>query len=685
MLNLDALSQLKSLKQNIHESIPRYEGKVRATGGRYGFVNTDDNQQFFLNPDEMDKVLAGDVIAFKVEETKEGKSQGIIEKLISSAQDKFVGQYIVKGKGHFVSPDHPTFKRWVFVPPAQRKGAKHGDLVACEISQHPYPHGKVQAAVLEVIGQVTDRQIESEMMIRKWNLAGEFSEHCQNEAQSLLSVMDEAVAVEQRTDLTAFNWLTIDSPMSRDLDDALFCEASNGGWNLQVAIADPSCVIKPGSELDKEALRRGTSSYFADNMIPMLPSILSEGALSLLPGQVRPALVCRMSISEQGEITAYTIENASIESKAKLSYTQVAAFLSDTDSTYIDEQLADDIKPILTQLHSCSLALNSYRRQNNIVLDDRIEFKGYLNDQGKVDQIVPLERNAAHKLVEECMVAVNRSVAQFLSEKEHGLFIQHAGIRTERQGEAKALVKEQLKIDKPEIITTLEGFVEIQRLIAAGDADKGGERFELPLQAILARQLERSKFGTEAKPHVGMGLPAYTTFTSPIRKYNDLLVHRLIKAYLAGTTVDPIATEVLEQVGQAQNNSRMAAWQADQWLKAEWLQRQFEVESKMSEAVTEGADTTASEGGKSKGSKSEGLKRAGQIVQVNSGGFTVRLDDNGIEGQFELRRNNKEWKFDTKTMTHTKGDKTYRLEQPVTVTIASITPVLREVKFNLCE
>jgi len=260
---------------------------------------------------------------------------------------------------------------------------------------------------------------------------------------------------------------------------------------------------------------------------------------------------------------------------------------------------------------------------------------------------------------------VNRSVANFLAEKEHGLFIQHAGIRSERQGEARALVKEQLNIANPEKIATLEGFVEIQQIIAAGNPEAEDNKFELPLQAILARQLERSKFGTEAKPHVGMGLPAYTTFTSPIRKYNDLLVHRLVKSYLFDSKMDVISDEVLAQLGKAQNNSRMAAWQSDQWLKAEWLHRQFALE-KASNSVSK-----------------EGLKREGQIVQVNSGGFTVRLEGNGIEGQVDVRRN-KEWKFDTKTMTHKHGEKTYRLEQPVTVTIASITPVLREVKYNLC-
>ncbi|MBL4800053.1 MAG: VacB/RNase II family 3'-5' exoribonuclease [Oleispira sp.] len=666
MLNFDALSQLKSLKQEIHQSVPRHEGKVRATGGRYGFVNTDDNQQFFLNPDEMDKVLAGDMIAFRVEETKEGKSQAIIEKLISSAQDEFVGQYIVKGKGHFISPDHPTFNRWVFVPPAKRNSAKDGDLVACKISQHPYPHGKVQADVLEVVGQTSDRQIESNMMMRKWDIAGEFSEHCNDEAQALLSVMDEATTTEVRNDLTALNWLTIDSAMSRDLDDALHCEKTASGWDLHVAIADPSCAIKPGSEIDKEALRRGTSSYFADNMIPMLPSSLSEGAFSLLPEQVRPAMVCHLTISEQGEVTNCRIENALIESKAKLSYVQVAAFLEGINNDLV-ALIAEPIKPILSILNECALALNGYRRRNNLVLDDRIEFKATLNESGKVEQIISLERNQAHKLVEECMVAVNRSVANFLAEKEHGLFIQHAGIRSERQGEARALVKEQLGVANPEKVANLEGFIEIQQLIAAGNPDADGAPFELPLQAILARQLERSKYGTEVKPHVGMGLPAYTTFTSPIRKYNDLLVHRLVKAYLAEaqseeSQLSPISAEILEQVGKAQNNSRMAAWQSDQWLKAEWLLRQYAEEKKGPES----------------------LLRGGQIVQVNSGGFTVRLDDCGIEGQVDVRRN-KEWKFDTKTMTHSKGEVTYRLEQKVNVSIAGITPVLREVKFTLCE
>jgi VacB/RNase II family 3'-5' exoribonuclease len=658
MLNLDALSQLKSLKQDIHQSIPRHEGKVRATSGRYGFVNTDDNQQFFLNPDEMDKVLAGDIIAFKVEETKEGKAQAIIERLVSSAQDEFVGQYIVKGKGHFISPDHPTFNRWVFVPPAQRNSAKDGDLVSCKISQHPYPHGKVQAKVLEVVGQSSDRQIESNMMIRKWGLAGDFTEDCQNEAQALLSVMDEAIAVDKRADLTPLNWLTIDSAMSRDLDDALHCEKTDSGWQLQVAIADPSCAIKPGSELDQESLRRATSSYFADNMIPMLPSSLSEGAFSLLPKQVRPAMVCHLAISDLGEVTDFRIENALVESKAKLSYVQVAAFLAGETSNDFVDQLAEPIKPILTQLYDCSLALNAYRRKHNLVLDDRTEFKAILNDQGKVENIISTERNAAHKLVEECMVVVNRSVASFLAEKEHGLFIQHAGIRSERQGEARALIKEQLKVTNPEKVATLEGFIEIQQLIAAGDPAADNAKYELPLQAILARQLERSKYGTEVKPHVGMGLTAYTTFTSPIRKYNDLLVHRLVKAYLADAPMAAISDDVLTQVGQGQNNSRMAAWQSDQWLKAEWLKRQENAAA--------------------------GEQRNGQIVQVNSGGFTVRLADNGIEGQVDVRRN-KEWKFDTKTMTHTKGETPYRLEQDVSVIVASITPVLREVKFTLCE
>ena len=670
MLNSDALSQLKSLKKDIYDSVPRHEGKVRATSGRYGFVNTDDKQQFFLSPDEMDKVLSQDCIAFRVEEAKDGKKQAIIEKLLSTEQDTFIGQYQVKGKGHFVAPDHPTFSRWVFIPPAKRQGAKHGDLVRCQISKHPYPHGKVQADVLAVLGQVSDKQIESRTMSHKWQLAGEFDEHCVNEAQSLLSVMDEATAGEPRTDLTELPWLTIDSAMSRDLDDALYCQSTDTGWQLQVAIADPSCVVKPGSELDKAALKRATSSYFIDDMIPMLPSSLSEEALSLLPGQRRPALVCQLSIDSNGHIQGYELLNALVESKAKLSYAQVGGYLQSKEASHLDASSMATIDA----LQACTQALNAQRREQHLVLDDKLEFRSILNDQGKIDQIIPFERNGAHKLVEECMVAANRSVADFLARQSHGLFVQHGGIRAERQGEARALVKEQLGMEQPETIATLEGFVALQKQIA-------NTPNELPLQAIIARQLERSQLGTQAKPHVGMGLTCYTTFTSPLRKYNDLLVHRLVKAVLAQQSLEPIADSVLEAISQGQNNSRMAAWQAEQWLKAEWLQRQ------VSAGVITGPQN-------------------GQIVQVHSGGFNVRLDCCGIEGLVEIKRGKPpskgaksgsksdaaqdlSWKFDTKTMTHSRitnhgqSKQPYRLEQKVQVEVADIKPAAREVRFSL--
>jgi exoribonuclease-2/ribonuclease R len=654
MLNQDALAQLKSLKKDIHDSIPRHEGKVRGTSGRFGFVNTEDNQQFFLSPDEMDKVLPGDTIKFRVEDTKDGKKQAIVEKLVSSEQDFFVGQYLIKGKGHFVSPDHPSLNRWIFIPPAKRQNAKDGQLVACKVSKHPYPHGKAQADIVEVLGDASERQIESNLMIRKWGLASTFSEDCQNEASALLSVMEEATSTEERSDQTGTEWLTIDSAGSRDLDDALYCETQDKGWKLQVAIADPSCAIKPGSEIDQEAARRATSSYFADQMLPMMPSELSEGAFSLLPGQKRPAMVCELTVTEQGEIENFSVANAFIESKAKLNYIQVQAFFDGEEKSDVETPLTDSLKETLNNLNACATALLARRKEQHLVLDDKPEFRMQLNEQGKIDQLVPVQRTQAHRLVEECMVAVNRSIAGFLAEQENGLYIQHAGIRTERLGEARALVKERLGIEKPEEISTLEGFIDMQKRAAADES-------ELPMSAILARQLERSKYSTEAKPHMGMGLSCYTTFTSPIRKYNDLLVHRLVKAALAGQSSEAIPAEQLEAMGEAQNNVRMATWQAEQWLKAEWLQRQL---------------------------KDETIKgpQKGHIVQVNSAGFTVRLDDNGVEGLFETRRN-KDWKFDTKTLTHThkKGEEetTYRLDQSVEVLIDKVNPVNREVKLIL--
>ena len=640
MLDKNALSQLQSLKQEIQNSVPRHEGKVRSTGGRFGFVNTDDGQQFFLAPEEMEKVLPGDVIQFRVEPAGEGKEQAIPESLVSTELNEFFGTYIIRGKGHFIEADHPTLNRWIFVPPAKRLNAADGDLVRGHICQHPFPHGKAQASIDEIIGKGDEAHIETRFIKRKWALADGFSADVMQEVSDLVAAGLEAYGSE-RTDLTHLPFVTIDSASTRDIDDALCAEALSSGWNLWIGIADPSALIQPGSALDKAAAERTTSVYFPDEVIPMLPPELSEQLCSLQQDQNRLSMVVELRIREDGGIDQIHIHNALIKSHAKLSYNQVAAFL---DGEKAD--VAAELHGPLVHLDACARALSGWRKTHCLLMEERPDFKLALDENGKVREIVRIERNQAHRVVEESMLACNRAVAAWLAEKESGFFIEHAGVRTERKGEVAALLKEHLPLDKKPELASLAEYVELMQ-----KADQSAS--ELPLRTIVSRQLERSNLSLEAKPHMGLGFAYYTTFTSPLRKYNDLLIHRIVRALLAGEAPLQPADELLAAIQNGQNNARMAASQSEIWMKLQWLEQQ-----------------------------DKELIYDATIVHMNSGAFTVRLDNTGIEGSID-RRKASGWTFETKTITHRSESGLFVLGQAVRVKVQDVQAKARSARFVL--
>ena len=641
MLDKNALSQLKSLKQEIQKATPRHEGRIRATAGRFGFVNTEDGQQFFVSPDEMEKVLPGDQVAFRVEPAGEGKEQAIIEKLISSEQDSFFGSYIIRGKGHFIEPDHATLNRWIFVPPAKRMNAADGDLVRAHISKHPYPHGKAQADIDEVVGKPGDAHIETCFIKAKWGLEDTFSAAVQAEVDTLVEAGLDAFSAE-RTDLTHLPFVTIDSASTRDIDDALYAEALTQGWTLWIGIADPAALIAPGSELDKTAAARATSVYFPDEVIPMLPPALSEQLSSLQENQNRLSMVVELRVEEDGSIAQVHIHNALIRSQAKLSYNQVAAFI-DGDQAEIPAELHGP----LVHLEACARALSNWRKTHCLLMEERPDFKLVFDDAGKVKDIVRIERNQAHRLVEESMLACNRAVAAWLAEKGSGFFIEHSGVRNERTGEVAALLKEHLSLERKPEFDTLEKYVGLMQQADTSDS-------ELPLRTIVSRQLERSNLSLEAKPHLGLGFQYYTTFTSPLRKYNDLLIHRIVRSLLADEDTVLPDSDLLAAIQNQQSTARISASQAENWLKLQWLEQQ---------------------------DKEQIL--AGTIVHMNSATITVRLDDTGIEGTIDRRKAGKEWTFDTKTISHYSESGRYVLGQGIKVRIMDIQSRARSVRFAL--
>lgn len=641
MLDKNALSQLKTLKQEIHDSIPRHTGIARATSGRYGFVNTEDKLQFFLSPDEMDKVFPGDTIAFRVETTGEGKQQAIIEKLISSPSDSFYGTYIIRGKGHFIEPDDALLNRWVFVPPAKRRNAKEGDLVRAHISQHPYPGGKAQAHIDDIIGHIDDDFIEHTFIQARSGIPTSFSEPSQQQVQQLLEQgLDDEL--EKRTDLTHLPFVTIDSAGTRDIDDALYAEARSQGWSLWIAIADPAALITAGSAIDQDAMAHSTSVYFPAQVIPMLPPELSEQLCSLHENEPRLAMVVEIKVTEEGSIESTNIHNAKIRSQGKLSYSQVAQLINGEDN-----DIAAELNGHLLHLNSCAQALLKYRQEHCLVMDDRPDYKVSTDSHGKAIDIVKIERNIAHRLVEECMLACNRSIANWLAEKQAGFFVTHKGIRTERIGDIATLLREQLNSDQKPKLNTLESYISwLQR---AGQATS-----ELPLRTIITRQLERSMLSLEAAPHFGLGFQHYTTFTSPLRKYNDLLLHRIIKALLNNQQAPQPTAEQLTHIQQQQSSSRAAANQTEQWLKLCWLQQQ--------PAHAEFEAT---------------------ILHMNATSFTARLEDSGIEGVIDRRKLKGDWTFDSKTMTYSSGKQTLMLNQLIQVSIQDINVSARTLRFTL--
>lgn len=641
MLDNNAMSQLKSLKQEIQKSIPRDEGRVRATSGRFGFVVTDKNQQFYLSPDEMEKVLPGDRVAFRVEPAGDKKEQAFVEKLIESEISEFCGRYIIKGKGHFIEADHPAVNRWLFVPPKLRNQAKDGQLVKGHLTQHPYPHGKAQAAVDLLIGMPEQNGAEAAFMCAKWGIQEEFSESALDDLETLKTQGLEAV-LQSRHDNTSIPFVTIDSVHTRDLDDALYAEASESGWTLWVAIADPASLLQVNSPLDQDAARRGTSVYFSNKVVPMLPPELSEHLCSLKEGEIRPALVAEIQIDTEGSATLSKLTQSKIKSRAKLSYQDVSDLLAGQET-----DIPAELSPGLQALGALAQQLNGYRQSHCRIAEERPDYRLLLDEKGKVKEIIRQDRNQAQKLVEECMLVFNRLVASWLTEKNTGIFIQQAGIRSERIGDVSNLLKDALKLDKKPKFKDLETFLSLLKQA------KESETAE-PVDTIISRQMDRSQLSLASGPHMGLGFQQYTTASSPLRKYHDLLIHRMIHQALANSAPLECTEDAISNLQDRQHRARMASIQTDTWMKLDWLKSQDK--DKHYKAV---------------------------IQNVAAAHFIVRLDDQGIDGFVDRRKASGKWAFDSKTLSHSQGNIKFQVGQPVEVKVKEIDSSKREVKLEL--
>lgn len=632
MLDKNALTQLQGLKDQIEADKEYAEGIVKATRHRFGFVVLDDNREIFLAPDEMQRVLPGDRVSIVIKPVasndKKAKSQtaGELEKLLSTSVDCFVGEVVQKGKAFFIAPDVPelaNFTRWLFIPPNARSGAKQGDLVQCQLQRHPFGDGKPAVKVLQNLGNMHTPGIENEYCALRAGIARYLPKTSVQSLDQALKTMPDTAAA--RTDFTALPLVSIDAASTTDIDDAICAESIEDGWKLSVAIADPSALIGHSSSMTKVIAERGTSHYFHGTAIPMLPDSVSKPA-ALAPAENRPAIVCQLTIAATGETSNASLALGTVCSKAKLSYQEVDGI--------IEGNTDHDMSAEIATLHACFQALRSWREQNELVIEHRTDYRWILDETKQIGSIEPVAKRTSQILVEECMVAANKAIASELRASDKpGPFVTHAGIRRDKSDEAKEFLNRFLPEMAETDFSTIEGFrALINALNAATD--------ERPLRAMVNRLMARASFSVKAAPHMGMAVPLYTNGTSPLRKALDYCVHLQLKAMLGDTSVTPAQATVFDAINQASAKNRQAVNTAQNWLTCNFLNK-------------------LAAGGENQFDAS--------VVHINTSGFTVRLDKNGLEGVIDLRSHNDKFSFDKWEMSLKSKNARFALGQQIRV------------------
>ncbi|MDO8862663.1 VacB/RNase II family 3'-5' exoribonuclease [Haliea sp. E1-2-M8] len=625
MLNPDSLAQLKGLKSQMEAEKERAEAVIKGTQSRYGFAVLDDGREVFIPPDEMLKAFPDDRVWICIRPSGENKTIADIEKLIDSPLGDFSGRCVRKGNALFVQPDLPQLKRWLFIPPHARNGVREGDYVRCAILRHPIRDGKPQAKILQVLGNDDTPGIENLYCIAKYRLAPAWSTPAMKDMEKQLAEC-RPLAIERRRDLTDLEFVSIDAAKTQDIDDALYADISSDGWTLYIAIADPTAWIPAGSSLQQDIAARSTSVYFHGDVLPMLPEQMAQDTCALSEGNDRAALVCKVAVSDSGDVGNFEFIEATVRSRAKLSYFAVDRYLNGNG-----DDLMSHATP-LEALYQVYRALRARRDADELVMEDRREFRWILNDRKQIESIEPHDKLLSQKLVEECMIAANRCAARFLAERDaSGPFVIHPGFRADRIDECRKF----LALHAPEAAeldpVSREGYRDIMRHLA-------GSANSLPLRAMINRLLTRAELSTKAGLHMGMALECYTNCTSPLRKYVDFLVHLQIKAALHGGEPNLVTREQLAALKERLANVRAATQEAERWLASKYLARQ---------ALAQPAGFS------------------GRIIHVNSSGFSVRLVNCGLEGFVDLRKDPEKFSYDKWTASLTSTTRRFQLEQVV--------------------
>jgi len=531
-------------------------GRIEGHPDGHGFLRPDDGSaQVFLPPAEMREVMHGDRAAVRVVgRDHRGRPTGAIVEVLERGRRRIVGRLHNEHGVMLLVPEDRRIARDIVVPAAEAGRAKAGEVVTVDLITQPSKHAQPIGRVAEVLGHYADSGMEIEIAVRKFDLPHEFSK----KAQAAARAMPDAVREEDlqgRRDLRALHFVTIDGETAKDFDDAVFCRRDGKGFRLWVAIADVSHYVRHGDALDIDARERSTSVYFPRRVIPMLPEKLSNGLCSLNPDVDRLAMVCEMQITPQGEIGHYEFYNAVFRSQARLTYTEVWQKIA-----------AGKPAEHLKTLYEVFKVLLQERSRRGAIDFETVETRMIFDARGKIEKIVAEPRNDAHRVIEECMLAANVCAGDFIAKHKHpALFRVHDVPSAEKVAALRDFLAEiGLQLPGGEVPRPKDYAQLLERIRKRPD-------FAL-LQTILLRSLKQAVYSPGNLGHFGLAFDAYVHFTSPIRRYPDLLVHRVIKALLLNRKYAEVDWEALgRHCSENERRADEASRDVENWLKCFYM------------------------------------------------------------------------------------------------------------------
>ena len=508
-------------------------GVVAGHRDGHGFVSCDEGHpDIYLPPNEMRAVLHKDRVKVRVvRQDRKGRPEGRVTEIVERSATPIIGRLLQESGVWLVAPEDKRYGQDVLIPKGATGAATPGQVVVVELTEPPALYGQPVGRVSEVLGAIDDPGMEIDIAVRKYGVPHAFSDAAIAAARALPDKVRKT-DLKQRVDLRDVALVTIDGEDARDFDDAVYCEPArvgrSKGWRLLVAIADVSHYVQTGEPIDVDAYDRATSVYFPRRVIPMLPEKLSNGLCSLNPDVDRLCMVCDMLITAKGEIHAYQFYPAVMHSHARFTYTEVAAILQNTRGPEAQQRKA--LVPHLLNLHDVYRALLAAREVRGAVDFETTETQIVCDESGRIERIVPRTRNEAHRLIEEAMLAANVCSADFIEQhKRVGLFRVHEGPTPEKQ----EILRNYLKaMAVPHTISDAPHPSEFQAIAKATKERTDAQQ----IHTMLLRSMQQAIYTPQNAGHFGLAFSAYTHFTSPIRRYPDLLVHRVIKSILNGQT-----------------------------------------------------------------------------------------------------------------------------------------------------